>query len=466
MIERVQPYLDRFRGKVGQIATVGALTLGLVGCSSGDAQEEAPALDPAISVEANAAPVDTYSNISADGLTQSIAEQPDNLERYEYLENINPATGKDTLDFPSKESAALLTITLDNASKKLIFEDATPGLTDDESKLLSSVQANAPLLEAAMASDRLDSIRFRIMRPTDPAYDISGEVPRAIPFYLSKDFSQGETDQSNIYYFLPPSGTMDLKTVTTMTRHEGLHAALGHGPLVKPSPEITKRYQQACSVLRQDAIETMQLMGGTANYALYQLGTQAPRSLQPAYETVIEAIENGTYDQLPWFTEDTDATIPECFVQPPHAAVVKQAELLGVSEDMDKFLTENRDKPEFDTLLGTIYDSWNDSLEDLTVYQIYKEGMWLATADSEDAGHPQDNWREMATSSMNRLYGDIDGLAQDLQHLKPEVRTAALEILDVTKELLEAAYADNKDDADFIKELRGKHAALHKALAD
>lgn len=402
------------------------------------------------SVETDATPLDSYTTVYADALSDEIASQPDAAQQYKQLENINPKTGQNhEFDFPIDYSAPVLNISL-GENNKLTYEDATPGLSDTERSLLGAVQANAPLLESTMRSSRLNEFRFRIFEPTSYAPE-QDEMS-----FLPHDYTDG--GKPNIYYFLPPSGALDLEAITAMGRHEALHSALDHNNNLQLAETQRNRFQKACDTLRADALQEMQAWSSDIWMSLYDLWSIAPAKLKPAYETVMNAMDSGTYGELP--AHLTPGEVAECYIQPPFAAVIKQAELAGHGELMEA----ERSKPAVMEQLGNITSPWNDRLEDWTVYKYLKEATWLPTSlENKAKGHPQDGVTELSASSFNRLIGDSEQFGEDIALLRPELQAAVIEVLDLQGELLKEKYPKAKNLLDW----QAAHRKIfNKALAN
>jgi hypothetical protein len=454
-MERVRQYWDQLRAKGVIIATAGAMALGLVGCTSDN--EEAPLpQDTATYVETDAAPgpLDPYNTISTSDLTSGIAAQPDAADRYEELRHSDPATGKELFgDFPLDKSAPLLTISL-GENKKLIYEDSTPGLIPAESQLLTTVQENAPLLTAAMNSGRLNSLRFRIFE-ADDSIAASAYAPSEEMFFLPKDYT--DEGKPNMYYFLPSNDVLDTEAISALARHESFHAALDHGPdKIELTAEQRSRFQQACGTLRAGALKEMRTWDWQARLGLHELWNMAPATLKPAYEAVITALEDGTYGELPTYFDADE--VQECYVQAPFTAVLKQADLMGQTVPMD----QERAKEAVMDQVGIIQDSWNNNIEDQTVYRLLKEGDWLApTKTNKDKGHPQDGLSEISVSSINRMVGDAEAFGRDVAGRDTDIQEAIIGLLDLQTELLHQKYPHNKE---LLRQIADNRAIFDKAL--
>lgn len=429
-MERTRQYLDDIRIKAAACVAAGSMLLGLAGCSFGERQEEHVPEDTATYVVDDA--VD-YEYVDMGDITDAIAAQDSTKPSYEMLENIDPKTNKDTYDFPLfMTSAPVLTVTLGKDSK-LQYQDATPGLLLSEQILLSAVKKNEPFLSASMEAGYVDSLRFRSFRPS-----VGSEEQDATMFYLPKDYTDG--GKSNMYYFLPAEGQVNTESIDDMLGHEAAHSVLGHDDQNVLSAQDRSEYQAACKVLRTSALQDTERYSSAA-YDLAVLRDDAPKKLKPAYTTVINALEDGTYGDLAvretWQTE-----IKDCYIQTPVNAVGKQAEVRGVMDILSGYTEDDAIQEQNER----IFDDWSNIVEDFTVYKSVTESNWMSPSlANEDSGHPQEGWHEVAASSLNRLMKDPEGFAKDIANEDEEEKAAFRGILTTDISILKTVYPNRSD---------------------
>ena len=297
-----------------------------------------------------------------------------------------------------------------------------------------------------MANGRTHKMHFRIYKP-ERTQASSRFAPDDYMFYLPQDYNDG--GKPNIYYFLPADKRVDTESIQTMIGHEASHAALDHNDKDLLTPEQRATYQKACGILRKSALETVGTPSRAAS-GLRDLRRAAPAELKPAYTTVIAALEEGKYDELPTRAH-SPSEVSECYVQNPIQAVRKQTKLLGVSELSDTFSKSK----EVADLEATLKDEWNDALEKYTVYKHLKEATWLLPGESnEGKGHPQDGVHEVAASSLNRLLQDPEQFGKDIATIKVDDRKAITDLLDLATTMLREKYPDAHDLHQVIGERR------------
>lgn len=416
----------------------------LVGCSP-DSAQKSQETNPADSLPTVA--VDAYNPedipygvlINTREITNAINTTSDAATRYSVIGNINPATQQDSADLPTDPSASVLTITL-GSDKKLHYRNALPAISNSERGLLTAVEANAPLLTEAMSSDRINNVYFRIFKPT-PVEDDPTYQPQDDMLLLAHDFNGGD-DKPNLYYYLSADNTINYETLSGMLEHEILHGALDHKPEKVLSPEQYERYQDACGVLRNYALNEMSSLSGSTTDALEQLRAEAPNALKPAYTTVIDAIRDGSYGDLPT-RELEPSEEPMCYTQTPSQALGAQARELGVDDLLRAQIDSNMEASD---LLARASDDWKNSIEQQTIYQYLREATWLPPGPGTDMhGHPEEGMHEITVSSLNRLFKDAENFGRDMAGQPDDVSTAVGEILDLGIQQLQERYPDADD---------------------
>jgi hypothetical protein len=448
--------------KVVAVAVGSALALGIAACSGGSDSETATK-DTATYVAVDAYTGELGSDVEIDtgAITESVLAVPipgstydasDEYAKdphYTTLKNIDPRTHEDTQEFENVPSAPVLTIKL-NKKHKLVYKDATPDdLSEEERKLLAATNANAALLAAALAGGGTRSLQFRIY---DKPMFKSDEFPQTdFGIHIGKD--SNDKGRPNTYYFLPADAEINTQAVQALVGHEVGHAALERANENTLTAKQRAGYNKACSTLRDIALNEM---ASSAEYDLYLLWENAPARLKPAYDTVIRALDRGTYAKLPAPLLDPSEVAP-CFVENPIVAVRRQAQLRGVEKLFNKQMASS----ETDDPVADINDNWSDDLEDRTIYAYVKEGTWLTGEENKEKGHPQDGRPEIATSTLNRLMNDPEQFGSDLAHVEPKGRRALNKILDIDVAVLKDKYPNERNLFHTIDARRG---LFNKAL--
>lgn len=426
-------------------ASLAGGAIALSGCSS-----EAPAPAPAITQEM---PQDTLPSVLADASHESPSD-------YSYLHTsqITSATyyGEGytgtansrykTIDGLSGSqnvtpSYQILEVTLGH-DKQLHYSAPAELPQDEKATLLGTVATNDSFIRSAMtpkASGKaeVDKLRFRIYAPdTSSSYSNHSEME-----YVSND--PNNEGKGTVYYTLPAFNAVDTQSIVSMERHEDLHALLGHENDNWLSPENAQRMNAACTVLQKSVVADVWPQG-TAQTDLHFMAKNASPQFRPAYQKVIDTLNNGTFTELPVIS-GTPQT-PQCTIQNPYRASARVAESMGQNtEKMTQEAVMDENSP-----LAKHWESIGDGWEDRVSYdsdlKYISESNYLAqSADNKLAGHPADNGMETAVSTLNCALIDTDEFISNLGRLSADERHAVKTIVSIAAGVLKDRHPDLYD---------------------
>lgn len=271
------------------------------------------------------------------------------------------------------------------------------------------------MLAAALQAGALHDVQVRIFETWNGGrYNRSG----------LEDFVYNP-DRSTIYGFLPAGQVIEQETLLVQYRHELLHAALNKGGWsANLQPEQRQIVERACTTIRQSAVRQAAQHAGNIVQNLRTLQSQIEPQYRGAFDMVIQAMQQGTFDQLP--TEDRgDGLVSECYVQPPLYAV--RQVVLANGGDAQAY-AEAVGALDY-TIAADVHDDWYDIIEELTIYSLFKEGNIMGGGlSNNEFGHPQDNSDELLTTFLNVILSFPDRAASISAHLTAEKRRAVLDI--------------------------------------
>lgn len=369
-------------------------------------------LDAEIKVQSQFYPSTAPS--STEGSSGATAD-PNNklLPGWQTLDNTWPDGTKD-YSFPSATSAPVVEVNM-AADGTMRYEDQTKGSisSTDVSFLLGAVTYNKELLQASMVSGTVDRIRFRVFEPNQ--YPDSPDLePGDYPMFLPRDYT--DKANSNLYYFLPAHETLDQQGVATMMRHEAIHGALRHG-LDKFTPEDTAVLAEACTTIRDAALQEATVYAYDMVDRLTYLRDHSDTKYASSFNTVIRAIQNNTYQELP-LQKDMDEII-QCYIPNPLQAVTQVIKHQGVdTEEFSESLWSSNEKSE--ATVGVV-DDWNEYIENDTIYAALREATYLRTNETPDKrGHPQQGAHEIMTSFLNVALSFPEEAARKLNGTDPK----------------------------------------------
>lgn len=286
-------------------------------------------------------------------------------------------------------------------------------------KLLGSLVCSKELLLATMSNGALKSLQARIFE------NMGGDEYNASGLRDFMYIPDGDGHKPTIYGFLPTDEILDQETLLVVWRHELLHAALNNGELnAQLQPAERQIVQQACAVIRKSATA----QAGRNAYRIIQnlsaLQAQIDPQYRAAFQTVIDAMLQGTYDQLP-IELDEPKEVAACHVQSPMRAVLQVVVANGGDAKEFKKAANALDGD----IVGSINDGWNDVLEESTIYSFFKEGNYMAFGRSNNEfGHPV-NSDEVLTTFLNAALSFPDRVAEHMSGMTVKERDAALAIV-------------------------------------
>lgn len=314
----------------------------------------------------------------------------------------------------SYPSAAVAKVTL--GPDGLQYTDETGGRLSefvDAERLLGALVCSKELLAAALQEEGELHVRAFKERNGDE-YNRSG----------LDDFVYNP-DSSTIYGFLPAGQVIEQETLLVQYRHELLHAALNKGGWsANLQPEQRQIVERACTIIRQSAVRQAAQHAGNIIQNLRTLQSQIEPQYRGAFDTVIQAIQQGTFDQLP--TEDRrDGLVSACHVQSPMHAV--RQVVLANGGDAQAYAEAVRALDY--TVAAGVHDAWYDIIEELTIYSLFKEGNIMGGGlSNNEFGHPQDNSDELLATFLNAILSFPDRATSISAQLTAEERHAVLDI--------------------------------------
>lgn len=432
---------------IAVLTLIGATSLGA--CSS---EKSNPQPTPQVHlVEKDAAPLSANYSTTIDmrSIDKSIATAYSGKDSpYKRLEQTHPTTGKPTHEFPIFETAPILTITLEN--DKLTYEDSTPGLIPAERQLLGTINASDSPLRNAMKSGTLHSVKVRAFESKEKSF--VGAIAK--PIFVSQDATDNR--KNNLYYFLPVDNPIEEKVLKVMFSHESVHAALKHTMDRKIEPSTRRTLEKACNTLQKSALEDMQYFGTTTQMYLTDLWRSAPAEIKPHFSTVIKAMKNGTYNQLPVLNKQ-NAEIPACYIERPPYIVTELARQHGHSEILRTYLNSERNQQ----ILGSIEESWTKALYGHTVYGQIREAAFLPLDPrNEAAGHPEDGAEELEASTTSLALVTPKEFGQKVKSLPKDEQQAVVTVIEMSIQSLKKTAPSDTDRAQLDERLNVFKAAL------
>lgn len=349
--------------------------------------------------------------------------------------------GTTGLSVADDKYSTLLTITF-GKDKQLHYRDKTLGVMPegDRNNILGAVAANTPMLTAAMETGKLQTVNIHMYKPTKP-----GEIPPIsngmdMPDDQSRYKSGRGESSTNLELFLNDQGDMDQESLATLVSHESIHAALKAGlESGKLSPEDLATITKACGVLRHHTTEFMHHFSRNITDQLRYLRQHVDKQYAPAFTKVMEAIQQGTYDQLPIYKGASE--VPECYIQSPIAAVYNVADTM----DLDSFsLAHKLGQREFSDQIGKLNGDWHNLSSYYTIYKLTREETYLSPEEyNKDFGHPQDNSDETFASFLDVALQFPDKAAAMISTMTKSEQKATLAIVQTTANILKKNNPDN-----------------------
>jgi hypothetical protein len=480
-----EQYSNRLHLTAAALAAAGALVLS--GCTGGSATTpEHPVAAvtlpgdglPLVSDYADTAPATGHDNsVDMGNLTTNFQNDPA-TPAYAYYKNIDPITKKVTdatrFNYPTKKSAPLLDIML-GSDGSMHFKDYSPAqVTREERQILTAVESDDTYLSAAMRAKRLDNIRFRLKQQQSLESDAVG-LDSPFPVAAPQDVHGGALE-SNVYYFLPGNGNVDVDSISMMLAHEGTHVSLRHGTYdlakstaKKPvfatiyTPAERRQFEAICGDLRHIVADDVSLSAWESLDSLDDLATYQKPKYHGVMNKVYGAISDGDYDKLPLVSPE-GATVPACEMQDPIRMTVALGEDRGMNMN-DFYAVNEQDNDDGDNLRsGEVSDAWNDTLEQDTFLANFTESQYLSSSDENvHDGHLQDGSDETEASVAGVALIKTDEVAQKIASEPAGRRQVALQLVDATLGQLKTVYANDPAFIDLAnKKLQIIHAAAQQ----
>ena len=328
------------------------------------------------------------------------------------------------------------------------------------SPLQSAVVDNKLWIDTAIDTGSLDAVRFTFQEDYMDKWYRDGH-PHYVP---GKDGSKKKP--SIVEYELPSTKQVSTELITTMIRHEVVHALTQnlavqdkYGNVIFNGSTLAvdrQRYQELCGEIRSigvieaasHALETADLLRELGEY-------------QPAWKSVTDAVEhsirNQTYGEYQPSQGEAEgnwsAMLQSCQVDNPWRAVIR-----GIGRiEAEKSNIANDDR--LGDLFQGIMDSWTQSIAKQSIYAVISESTYLkGHSNGDDMGHPYDGAGEMMASLLTVVTRYPDELRSNIQKLPVEQQSILHDLLRLVSADIIRAH-DNSELSDEIK------ASVSKVLA-
>jgi hypothetical protein len=430
----------------GIASTLTAAAVGLSACTSGEAPTPIPTPAPdmtKVSEYVRARPnsseylntADISSAISTSGYgTSSPAENP-----YSKLKDLAG-------DAQYVPSAPFLQVNL-GQDGELHFTASDKVPSGSISQLLRAVEKDADDLKTTMkpASDgkaAVDSVRFRIYDPKnhDPEFPQTDDME-----YVGED--SNDSGRSNIYYILPGAKSIHPESMSLMLGHENTHAALGQRAENWLTKEQAGRLEGPCKLLGRAAVpEAMLSEGPTVRNNLNYIRRNVPAEYRPAYDRVLQALQDGTYTDIPPRKTDT-APYDPCDIQQPGWAVLQTLNEQG--QNLDPLIDILMDKTGTTTTIANAdanaTNSFNSGLEHSPTYAPLREATYLPKSpDTDGYGHPFSNNAELSATILNVSTSAPKEFLDNMRLLPVQKCQAVKTVADLDAEVIATRYPGTK----------------------
>jgi hypothetical protein len=464
-METARALMENARLRAAAIVAAGTIALMGTGCTNPGESE--PVRPPASTYEASpgaeALPAVAEYVFKGRGAADDDKINPYGLrfdpnrskEDYDWTVNPRQPQEEENEALPGGASAPILDIKL-RPDGTLGFEDHTPQNSQpspDEAKLLEAVNDNKVLVEAAMQAGTLDGIYFRL---PDADSDLAKDSPFGTMMFISRDYTNGKHGERSIYYYLP-QGAINAEAVSLITGHEAAHAALGHGQFEAPKlPKEKETFAAACDTIRNNTLQEAAEGNERVVSDLERMKKYySPKSSAPAYDAVITALRNGTYNTLPSYPDAADqaTTVQECILQNPWQAVLQQARARNIDAGQlaEKVLSEDSED-----LASGIVQRWNEALMDTSVQRALSEGSYLAGAEEYGLGGSYENQEELTAIVLNLALRVPEKFGANIGKLPPDQKAAILAVLRANREKVKACQPASAKFHKYVDDQYGK----------
>lgn len=223
--------------------------------------------------------------------------------------------------------------------------------------------------------------------------------------FIPEDNTEGGNGQAAAYYYFAANGYTDTEAMQRVTDHEFAHALSGqNGKPAELTPEQTQAFTEACTTLRASALENMKQDTATILQSLRDLQRLAPKEYAPAFKAVSDALQDGTYGDLP-AAADTNPLhgIKACYLQNPWYAL---AESIRAQKINGGTIPAEMNTERFENEVNEMVEDWHDLVKENTVYNVLSESNYIKNKhdeESEGLGHPYESFYELQASTANLI---------------------------------------------------------------
>lgn len=323
-------------------------------------------------------------------------------QRFSRLFNTDGNDATHEYALPDGVSAPLLDIKL-GRDGELHYNDFIDSAEPDNNIaiLLKTVSSTSPLLLPALRAGEVQTVHLRIFDPETAEEQDESLRSMQQGMFVPRDFNDGGTP--SIYLYMPAKGLQDTQTTQLSIEHELNHGMLRQynletGEAVSFTDEERTLFTEACAMLRGNALEKVQRSGSSLLSSLRRMRSMSKPALHESYDKVIDAIGEGTYQNLPVHPVFA-SSLPACYLQNPWQAISVDLQAKKVGHDR---LLPGVSPDAFTEVSAQMNLEWQGLIKDETLYGGLSESTHLKRdAAHRLYGHPYDNAYELAASSTN-----------------------------------------------------------------
>lgn len=460
------------RNLAATAATLAAITLLATGCTPNveaappqstettahyDATPEADAL-PKVSDAANQLGTINPYPISTSYLANSIKpdafdflynpypDQEQTKEDYARLGKPRPPIE----DLPDRDSAPLMDLRIgsDGTLRYKTYDERPGQYLNQNAKIMHAVADAAPVLEAAMQANVVGQAHIRIFEPNQFPGNPQWE-PGQYGVHINHDYNDG--GKPAVYYYLPADAQISPQALSLILSHEAGHGLTESREDIAPDPDVARAFTAACTTLRAQAAANMAQDGSLIESSLQTMRSMAPKVYDGAFNAVISAMRNGTYDQLPARYPFGNRSIPACFMQDPWHALADYVALHKVNGGKLPFASDAQYEDYFENESNEMVTDWNDLIKAKTIYGELCESGYLGNLPTDkEMGHSYDNILELKASTGNLILRVPDAFGENVADLPADQKAAVLTVAAQVTDYLRKHHATNKGLMDLV----------------
>lgn len=311
-----------------------------------------------------------------------------------------------------------------------------------------------PIVKAAFDSGMVKNVVVR-MTQSDNIDDLSGM-----------------SDEGTVYLFIPQN--VDYVNYRVLIRHEFLHkfadkSGLSEFNTGRPTPEEEQKWQKICGDIRDIALnQANQHMGELLSIMeegrkVFLDSKQYTPEYAEAFNELYLAMQNGDFDKYqPTSSDSLPGKIKNCQTIGPADAfyALLQKNNLGNGKAYVQPLTDAETK-----LVSDMGSAWYKTLPKQTIYDVLNEGNYVKEAGGAGnrGGHTQKGLDELEVSTWNLVLSLPDQYADTIKDLPAEEKTAALELIDESIEMLKTLTPADQSEVHTM--IKTNYGMFKKALA-